>query len=72
MALAAIKEADPDVKEAKEAKKRVELVRIGSLVKKIHVIGEIEEGSLDCDQLVEELVRIAAALGAPRTKWKAH
>jgi hypothetical protein len=69
MALAAIKEGDPD---AKEAKKRVELVRIGSLVKKIHVIGEIEEGSLDCDQLVEELVRIAAALGAPRTKWKAH
>jgi hypothetical protein len=72
MALAAIKEADPETKDAKEARKRVELVPISSSIKKIHVIGEIEEGTLDCDQLVEELVRIAAALGAPRTKWKAH
>ena len=66
MALAAIKEVNP------EAKKSVELVRLDSAVKKIHVVGEIEEGTLDCKQLVEELVRIAAALGAPRTKWKAH
>ncbi len=66
MALAAIKEATPEIK------KGVESVRVGSSIKKIHVIGEIEEGTLDCAQLVEELVRIAAALGAPRTKWKAH
>jgi Protein of unknown function (DUF3102) len=66
MALAAIKEKSP------EAKKGVELLRLGSSVKKIHVVGEIEEGTLDCDQLIEELVRVAAALGAPRTKWKAH
>jgi hypothetical protein len=66
MALAAIKETTPEVK------KGVELVRTVSSVRKIHVVGEIEEGTLDCDQLVEELVRIAASLGAPRTKWKAH
>jgi Protein of unknown function (DUF3102) len=67
MALAAIKEVNPEVK-----KRVVDLVGVGSSVKKIHVVGEIEEGTLDCDQLVEELVRIAAALGAPRTKWKAR
>jgi hypothetical protein len=66
MALAAIKGATP------ESKKGVELLPVSSSIRKIHVVGEIEEGSLDCDQLIEELVRIAAALGAPRTKWKAH
>jgi hypothetical protein len=81
MALAAIKEAHTEAKNGvqlvrirahPEAKDRVELVRIGNAVKEIHVVGEIEEGTLDCDQLIEELVRIAAELGAPRTKWKVY
>jgi len=81
MALAAIKEANPEAKDGvelvrigahPEAKSRVGLVRIGNSVKEIHVVGEIEEGTLDCDQLIEELVRIAADLGAPRTKWKVY
>ena len=42
-----------------------------SLVRRIHLIGEIEEGDLDCDQLITEMVRIAAMLGAPKTRWKA-
>jgi hypothetical protein len=66
MALAAIKEADPEVQ------KEVQSIGAFSPVKKIHVVGEIEEGTIDCKQLVDELVRIAALLGAPRTKWKAH
>lgn len=65
MALAAIKEADSEVK------KGVKLME-DLHIRKIHVVGEIEEGTLDCKQLVDELVRIAAMLGAPRTKWKAH
>lgn len=74
MALAAIKEKNPEAKKTGEleVKKGVELIRVGSSVKRIHVVGEIQEGSLDCDQLIEELVRIAAALGAPKTKWKAR
>jgi Protein of unknown function (DUF3102) len=67
MALAAIKEAeaDPEVRKGVESTKTVPN-------RKIHVVGEIEEGTIDCKQLVDELVRIAAVLGAPRTKWKAH
>ena len=74
MALAAIKESNPEAKDAlvPGAKNRLELVRVGTSLKKIHVVGEIEEGTIDCDQLIEELVRIAAALGAPRTKWKVY
>ncbi len=66
MALAALKESEPVVQK--------EIVSVDSppSLKKIHVIGEIEEGTLDCKQLVDELVRIAATLGAPKTKWKAR
>jgi hypothetical protein len=66
MALAAIKEADPEVP------KGIQSISTFRLTKKIHVVGEIEEGTIDCDQLINELGRIAAVLGAPRTKWKAH
>ncbi len=65
MALAAVKHAKPEVLKVVDS--------IDSPPrKKIHVVGEIEEGTLDCRQLVDELVRIAALLGAPRTKWKAR
>ncbi len=66
MALAAIKEAEPEFEKGLQS---------GTMLpqfKKIHVVGEIEEGTLDCKQLVDELARIAAVLGAPRTKWKAR
>lgn len=66
MALAAIKEADPHVQ------KGVQSIGTFPAIRKIHVIGEIEEGTIDCEQLIDELGRIAAVLGAPRTKWKAH
>jgi hypothetical protein len=66
MALAALKDTEPEVL------KRVESIDSLPPLKKIHVVGEIEEGTLDCKQLVDELVRIAALLGAPRTKWKAR
>jgi hypothetical protein len=41
-------------------------------VQRIHVVGEIEEGKLDCQMLLAELPRIAAHLGAPKTRWKAR
>jgi hypothetical protein len=66
MALAAIKEADPEVQ------KGVQSIGTFPATRKIHVVGEIEEGTIDCEQLINELGRIAAVLGAPRTKWKAH
>lgn len=66
MALAAIKET------ASEAPKGVQSIGSFPSTKKIHVVGEIEEGTIDCEQLIDELGRIAAVLGAPRTKWKAH
>ncbi len=66
MALAAIKETEPEVE------KGIQSVDTLPQFKRIHVVGEIEEGTLDCKQLVDELVRIAAVLGAPRTKWKAR
>lgn len=66
MALAAIKESNPEVQ------KGVQSIETLPTVKKIHVVGEIEEGTIDCEQLIDELRRIAVVLGAPRTKWRAH
>lgn len=41
-------------------------------VRRIHVVGVIEEGTLDCQLLLAELSRISAHLGAPKTRWKAR
>jgi Protein of unknown function (DUF3102) len=66
MALAAIKEAQTE--SGKEIKPAVELL---PPPRQIHIIGEIEGGgNLDFNQLVKEIARIAANLGAPKTRWK--
>ena len=39
---------------------------------RIHLIGEIEEGTLDCEKLITEVARIAAGLGATKTRWRAR
>ena len=64
MALAAIKESHAEM--AKPGGKADE----PNSIQKIHLTCEIEEGTLDHDQFISELMRIATRLGAPRTKWK--
>jgi hypothetical protein len=66
MALAAIKQSQAEV--AKPGGK----LEVPSSIQKIHLTGEIEEGTLDRDKLIAELTRIAARLGAPKTRWKAR
>jgi hypothetical protein len=73
MALAAIKESQ-QVETAKgklsEASQADESPILPRSFQRVTLIGEIEEGTLDCEKLADELERIAAALGAPKTKWK--
>jgi hypothetical protein len=38
--------------------------------KRVYIIGEVVEGDLDCEGLLDELVHLAAAFGAPKTRWK--
>lgn len=64
MALAAIKQSQTEV--AKPGGK----LDVPSAIQKIHLTGEIEEGTLDRDKLISELTRIAARLGAPKIRWK--
>ena len=39
-------------------------------VQRINLTCEIEDGTIDRERLIEELERIAATLGAPKSKWK--
>ncbi len=39
-------------------------------VQTVHIIGEVEEGMLNREQLLVEVARIASSLGAPKTKWR--
>jgi hypothetical protein len=66
MALAAIKEVHL------EARKRTDPVEILPPVRRIHLTGEIHEGTLDCERLLAEMQCIAAAFGASKTVWKAR
>jgi hypothetical protein len=69
MALAAIRNAQMKPANGDESSAEEHDVRP---VRRIHVVGEIEEGTLDCQLLLAELSRIAAHLGAPKTRWKAR
>ena len=66
MALAAINHADPETPKG-EVKGKVP-----EFVQRVHLIGEIEEGTLDCQGLLDEMVRLAATFGASKTKWRAR
>ncbi len=73
MALAAIKESqqvEVSKGDSPEVAKADELLVPPPSVRRVSLVGEIEEGTLDCEKLVDELERIAAALGAPKTKWR--
>jgi hypothetical protein len=39
---------------------------------RIYLVGEIEEGTLNREQLSEEMTKLCARLGAPITRWKAR
>ena len=64
MALAAIKKANPN------GRKGEVRGNVLAFVQRVHLIGEIEEGTLDCQALIEEMVRVAARFGASKTKWR--
>jgi len=68
MALAAIKNAQLKPAPADEPRSAKE--QRFHPVQRIHLVGEVEEGALDCELLLAELARIAADLGAPKTRWK--
>jgi Protein of unknown function (DUF3102) len=70
MALAAIKNAQMRPANGDEAVSTEE--QLPPPIQRIHLVGEVEEGTLDCDLLLTELTRIAATLGAPKTRWKAR
>lgn len=67
MALAAIKNAEMKPGNRDEASaEEPELPPI----QRIYVVGEVQEGTLDCRLLLAELSRIAGLLGAPKTRWR--
>lgn len=73
MALAAIKESaqvELSKGDSSELGKADESRVLPPGFRRVSLIGEIQEGTLDCEKLADELERIAAALGAPKTKWK--
>jgi hypothetical protein len=69
MALAAIKNAQMKPANRDDASAEEPVL---PPVQRIYVIGEVQEGTLDCRLLLTELSRIAALLGAPKTRWKAR
>jgi hypothetical protein len=73
MALAAIKESSQieALKPAKPTPSALAL-QVHQSGQRIHLIGEIDEGAVDCDQLLLEVARITASLGAPKARWKAR
>jgi hypothetical protein len=62
MALAAIKKT--------ESRKSEGTNRALPVGQHIHLIGEIEEGQLDCEGFLTEIARLATSYGASRAKWK--
>jgi hypothetical protein len=62
MALAAIKKLEPCNEEG--------TVPLPTLVQRVYLIGEIEEGKLDCEAFLAEVARLAFSFGASKTKWK--
>jgi len=64
MALAAIKEVQP------ESQRTPACVEVLHSPQRIHIIGEAEEGTIDCEQLIAEVARIAINLGASKTRWR--
>src|SRR5579862_3399095 len=63
MALAAIRKmkTDPEKAAAEEAR---------SAIQRIHIVGEIEEGTIDRDLLLSRVTRLAEELGAQKTRWR--
>jgi Protein of unknown function (DUF3102) len=72
MALAAIKESRADASKAVDSPTSIGPRPAIESVQRIQLIGEFEEGEVDCRQLVLEVERISAALGAPNARWKAR
>lgn len=78
MALEAIKESQapaeskmPDLPaaESPQTPRGAKLPRPGPVIQRINLVAEIWDGTLDREKLIQELERIAAALGAPKSKW---
>ena len=42
----------------------------GEQLEPIHIVGEIEPGTIDRDRLLAEFARLASELGAQKTRWK--
>jgi hypothetical protein len=72
MALAAIKESRADVSKPVDSRLSIGPPPALESVQRIQLIGEFEEGEVDCHQLVLEMARISAALGVPNARWKAR
>jgi hypothetical protein len=73
MALEAIKEsnlAELAAGEGLEMPKAAHPSSRRSDIQRIILTAEIEDGTIDRERLIEELERIAATLGAPKSKWK--
>jgi hypothetical protein len=73
MALEAIKEsnlAELAAGEGAEMPKGAHLASPRPDIQRISLTAEIEDGTIDPERLIEELERIAATLGAPKSKWK--
>jgi hypothetical protein len=74
MALEAIKEAQyqdlTGFEASSETTKAEEAPQPSQAVQRITLTAEIEEGTIDREKLLDELERIAAALGGPKSKWK--
>jgi len=62
MAMAAIKQT--------ESRKTARTNPAEPVRQQIHLIGEIEEGQLDCEGFLSEITRLATSFGASRAKWK--
>lgn len=76
MALEAIKESAQQEERAGEPEEPSKAVGVStenerlSERQRINLTAEIEDGTLDLEKLAVELERVAAGLGAPKSKWK--
>ena len=64
MALAAIRQLPLSPPQA------LSIVEAPPTTQRIHLIGEIEEGSLDREELLKELTNLAAKLGVDKIRWR--
>jgi hypothetical protein len=70
MALAAIKELEfAETEEAHAETKTKGKVEVLPPPVRLHIFGEVLEGAIDCEQLIEALTLLATRLGAPLTRW---